>query len=173
MKEGDNARHIMFMMDIMGMPKFDIYAEDAAERLRKHWLRYQEICAEHDMVTSPPNFASSLHITLTRLKNMAEGRGKPVSKEVMEYLNEIFTYFNATIEDGMYQGNLDRIGTIFALKNHFGYKDQTEQVVVHHNSSLTANELKALAENLPDVIDGDYTEIPATSQIEDKDEDIH
>lgn len=169
--EGDHAKYSQFLQELACMPKPDLY-NCTGKDIERHCARYREICQEFDMAETVPSFSYSIRVTPVRFKNMIEGKGKPVPRDVREQLEWMGMELEASLADGTLAGRSNVVGGIFLLKNYYGYKDTSEQVVVHKQSErLTADELKALADNLPDVIDGDYTEIPPSSQIGVADED--
>ena len=158
---GANARTVSIMKMLMTMPRVDLYSPDAEDALREHCDKYLAICEEQDYRPGRENFAASLHIpvqTLTKYINNTKG-GKPLAAGVQNLLLEMDTFFNALTADGMLNGENNTIGSIFELKNHWGYKDQSEVVTVHRNEALTTEELKALAADLPEVIDTDFYEV--------------
>lgn len=164
-KDGDNTKYLNFLADLMLIPKLDLY-NCTVEDMEHHIQRYLEVTAEHDQRVSLANFALSLHIAVPTLRNHINRKTR-MKEDVWEKMMEIYAILNASLEDGMLSGTSNVVGSIFLAKNNFGYKDQTEQIIVHEDKRLTAEELKALADNLPDVVDADYSEI-TDKQITDK-----
>lgn len=170
-KEGDNARAALFLATLASMPKIDLYADNAARKLKRHCDKFMETCAEFDFRPGMANFAVSLHMSRVALRNRIEGIGQPLKSDVHDVLMDMFNILTAVNEDGMLTGASNVVGSIFIAKNNFGYKDQNEQIVVHKNTTLTAEELKALADNLPEVIDADYKEVVPELTDENKQEE--
>lgn len=161
------------MMEFMKLPKIDLYAADAEERLNDLCNKYLSICHIHDYRASRESFALALKIptqTLTKLINGTKG-GRPLSRGVQEKLIEMDMGFQMLVADGMLKNETNVIGSIFELKNHWGYKDQTEVVTVRKNEALTGEELKALAASLPDIIDGEYYEVKQIGTTDEEKED--
>ena len=163
LKEGDNTAYMLYLADIMAMPKIDI-KHCTAEELSNHTQEYLRITSEHDMRIGLSNYALSLKLTRDQLKKVLERRTY-VSDDVYETLMLVNAMLGTALEDGMLSGSSNVVGSIFVGKNNFGYKDQTEQVVVHEDHRLSAEELKRIAENLPDVIDGEFSVIKDAEKI--------
>ena len=164
-KDGDNTRYLEFLADLMLIPKIDLYNCTGAD-VRNHMLKYLEVTAKHDQRVSLANFALSLHISVPQLYRHFKHATK-ITEDVYDGLMEIYSVLNASLEDGMLSGTSNVVGSIFLAKNNFGYKDETQQLIVHEDRRLTAEELKAIAESLPPVVDADYSEI-TDKQIADK-----
>lgn len=159
--EGERKKTMGVMMKFMQLPRVDLYSETALEDLNHIWDEYTKTCEEWDYAPSRESFAVALKLpcqTLTKLINGTKG-GKPLAKEVHEALLLMDGVMLATTADGMMNGVNNTIGAMFELKNHWGYRDQTEVVTLHKNESLTQDELQKLADSLPDVIDGEYHEV--------------
>lgn len=164
-KQLTKSNYMEFQMALMKLPKIDLYADNAAELLKDHLQKYIEICTEHGQLPSQANYALSLHMSRTELQRYLRG-GSSVSDNVYNQLHEANNLLGAVLEDNMLSGTSHVVGSIFVAKNNFGYKDQSEQIIVHQHQALSAEELKQIASNLPDVIDVDYTEV--REQIEEK-----
>lgn len=159
--EGTHARAVARMLEFVKMPRFDLYGEDAEMLLREHCDKYLAICEQQDYRPGRESFAASLHIPLQTLSKLINGTkgGRPLPKGVQDLLLEMDSIFLALTADGMVNGETNVIGSIFELKNMWGYRDQTEVVTVRRNEALSQDELKALADSLPDVIDGEFHEV--------------
>lgn len=157
-KEGDNAKYMLFLADLTALPKIDLKEKDAEEKLHEHIRKYIQICADHDMRMGQANFALSLHLSRQQLQRHLAGVTK-IPPEVFELLHLVNNMMATGIEDGLLTGTINVVGGIYISKNNYGYKDQTEQLIIHEDKRLSAEELKALADNLPDVIEGEYKEI--------------
>lgn len=159
--DGANARSLTVMLEFAKMPRIDLYEADAEDLLKSHCNAYLGICQTQDYRPSRESFAVSLHIQASTLTKLIHGTlgGRPLPRGVQEQLIEMDNIFQALTADGMLNGETNTIGSIFELKNNWGYKDQTEVITVRKNDALTGEELKALADSLPDVIDGEYHEV--------------
>lgn len=165
-KDGDNTKYLNFLADMMLLPKIDLYT-CTPEDVDEHIKRYLEVTANHDQRVSFANFALSLKISVAQLHNHINKKTR-VSDAVHDRLMLIYSLLTASLEDGMISGSANTVASIFLAKNNFGYKDQTEQLIIHDDRKLTAEELKALAESLPEVVDADYYLVNDHKEITDK-----
>ena len=170
--EGHWKKYMSFQAEIVALSptKFDLYAPDAAEKLRTLISRFLQICSDYDMMITQANFALALSISRQALQRHLSGSTR-ISAEVLEILQSVNNMCATAVEDSLLAGTINVVGGIFIGKNNFGYRDATEQIITHREQIMDSSELKKLADNLPDVIDGDYTEIPPASQIEENNND--
>lgn len=163
LKEGDNTAYMLYLADIMAMPKIDL-KKCTPEELNEHTQEYLRISSEHDQKIGLSNFALSLKLTREQLKKFLERRFY-IADDVYEVLMLVNAMLGTALEDGMISGSSNVVGSIFIGKNNFNYKDQSEQVVVHEDRRLSAEELKQIADSLPDVIDGEFTVVKEPEKI--------
>lgn len=168
-KKINKTDYMGFQMALMAIPKIDLYAVDAADKLQDHLINFMKICEEHGQLPTQANYALSLHISRHELQRLLRGSAN-ITDDVFAELHEANNMLGAVLEDNMLNGTNNVVGSIFVAKNNFGYRDQTEQIVVHQHQSLSAEQLKQLANNLPDVIDGEFEVVKDPEQIEVKDE---
>ena len=132
-------------------------ADDVEKRLRK----YLELSIQNELKPTVAGFALSLGLHRQRIHEIVHGRmgehGINCSEEVREvvryYYNLMETYFESTFVEGKIQP----VVGIFMAKNHYGYKDQTENVIVPGTPLQDLQDPRAVAKKyLLDM--GDYSE---------------
>lgn len=149
------------------LPRVDIYSVNAPEELKDHFEKYIHFCIENNREITPSNYAASLGLTGEHFKKVCSGVTKALP-EVADFFRYVMAWMEDSMVHNMLAGESNVVASIFLSKNFFGFKDTQEQIVVHEDRRLTAEQLKELAANLPDVIDADYHEIGG--EIEQKDD---
>ena len=146
-EEGRAAKIINHNMMVAQLPKIDT---NDARAVEKRMWDYFDLCARNDMRPNVPGFALSLGVDRTTIWRWANGQvHKP--PEVVEVLKEAYAFLNAYLEDVGMSGNVNPAAFIFAAKNHFGYKDQTDIVVApEQKAEISEDALIAEAKLLDD-----------------------
>ena len=147
-EEGKAAKIVTHNMKIAQLPKIDT---NNAEAVQKRVWEYFNLCSESDMRPTVPGLALSLGIDRTNLWRWANGMVKSKPPEVVEILKQAYAFLNAFLEDAGMSGNVNPAAFIFAAKNHFGYKDQTDIVVApEQKAEISEDALIAEAKLLDD-----------------------
>ena len=124
---GENARRVQIGMVLMKQPKVNMQnPEEVIERCG--W--YLEKCAEWDDRPTVAGFALAMGYSRDQLLQIKNGMVKSVPGESVDTLKRAWDLINQTMEQYMVDGHLNPVTGIFLMKNNFGYRDQTETVVV-------------------------------------------
>lgn len=134
---GVNRKYLEHSLQISTLPMYNSNdPAQVADRVRT----YFEICAQNDMKPNVPGLALSLGIERTTLWRWANGQtNKP--PEVRAIIQKAYAMLNAYLEDVGMNGKVNPAAFIFAAKNHFGYRDQTDLVVAPETKELPREEV--------------------------------
>ena len=124
---GENARRVRIARVLMSKPKFDL---SSAESISERFLWYLEVCEQFDDRPTVEGFALASGYTRVMLWKVLHGEVKSVPAESVNTLKRIWDMLQQMMTQYMVDGHLNPVTAIFLLKNNFGYRDQTETVVV-------------------------------------------
>jgi hypothetical protein len=88
---------------------------------------YFQDCDNRNVPYTISGLAYTLHTSRRTLLNIQEGGYYPI--EFIELINLTKAKILSQLEEGMLSGRYNAAGSIFTLKNNFGYVDKIEQVV--------------------------------------------
>lgn len=130
---GDNTKYIYAAMALWDLPKVDLKdAEAVAERTNA----YFSMMADRDMKPTVIGYAMALGIdrrTLWSVVNDQPYNGRTMMNIVPECVDIIkngYRTMEFLWENYMQNRQIETVSGIFLGKNHYGYKDQSETVVV-------------------------------------------
>ena len=133
---GENARRVRIGMELMKQPRVNMQnPDDVIDRCA--W--YLEKCAEWDDRPTVAGFALAMGYSRDQLLTIKNGLVKSVPAESVDTLKRAWDLINQTMEQYMVDGHLNPVTAIFLLKNNFGYKDQTESVIVRKDPYETGD----------------------------------
>ena len=124
---GENARRVRIARVLMSKPRFDL---SSADSISERFLWYLGVCEEFDDRPTVEGFALASGYTRVWLWKVLHGEVKSVPAESINTLKRIWDMLNQMMTQYMVDGHLNPVTAIFLLKNNFGYRDQTETVVV-------------------------------------------
>lgn len=124
---GENARRVRIARELMSKPKVDTSSVDA---VNERFLWYLDVCEKYDDRPTVEGFALATGYDRSSVRRMKDGEVKSVPDEVRSSLKRVWDMLNQMMTQYMVDGHLNPVTAIFLLKNNFGYKDQTETVVV-------------------------------------------
>lgn len=137
LEPGDNARFIQNAMTIMNLAPVDLKdADQVAERINL----YFSMMIQDDMKPTVTGFAMALGLSrhqLWALVNDQPYSGRGYSYDLpplcANSIKKGYDMMGYLWEDYMQNGKINPVSGIFLGKNHYGYKDQQETVVVTPN----------------------------------------
>ena len=124
---GENARRVRIAKVLMSKPKFDLTSADS---IGERFLWYLDVCEEYDDRPTVEGFALASGYSRSHLFRALHGEYKSVPEESVNTLKRVWDMLNQMMAQYMVDGHLNPVTAIFLLKNNFGYKDQTETVVM-------------------------------------------
>ncbi len=133
---GENARRGNIGRELFMQPKVDMRNPEA---INDRYMWYLDKCAEWDDRPTVEGFALATGYDRASLFNIANGFVKSVPQESINTLKRVLNMLNQIMTQYMVDGHLNPVTAIFLLKNNFGYKDQTETVVVKKDPYETGN----------------------------------
>ncbi len=111
---------------------------------------YFAICIKNDMRPSIVGLALSFGMSRAAFDDFRSGiNDVGATPEAFGVIEKAVAVINAQFEDYMLNGLITPVSGIFLLKNDFGYKDTSEQVVTTKHTGSTAEELIADLANFP------------------------
>jgi len=120
-------RAIRFQRILDEQPVID-RTDDVAISERYMW--YLGVCEEHCIKPTVEGLASSMGVDRVTLRRWKDGEVKSVPESVRLILKRAWAGLNNLLIMYTNEGKLNPIPAIVQLKNNFGYKDQTETVVI-------------------------------------------
>ena len=146
---GDNTKYIYAAMALWDLPKVDLNnIEAVADRTNT----YFSMMAERDMKPTVIGYAMALGIdrrTLWSVVNDQPYNGRTMMNIVPESVDIIkngYKTMEFLWENYMQNRQIETVSGIFLGKNHYGYKDQSETVVVTPQNLLGSTESPAALE---------------------------
>lgn len=126
---GDNAKYMSHSLRLMKLSPVDMTDTSQVE---KRITEYFTICGEDDYKPSFAGLAVAFGIDRRRLWEYSTGNCLPQRKnpEVMDAIKKAVAVLNGQMEDWMQSGKINPVSGIFLMKNNYGYKDQTEKVII-------------------------------------------
>lgn len=123
---------------------------------------YFQNCGEHGVIPSVPGIAFALGVDRATLWTWVSGGVKHINPDSVDVLKKAYQTLNILIESYGQTGRINTIMALFLLKNHFGYKDQTEVHFTAQNQlgdGKSAEELRGKYLEDTTVIDADYVAV--------------
>lgn len=124
---GENARRVKIARELMSKPRVDT---TSVEAVNERFLWYLDVCERYDDRPTVEGFALATGYDRVSVRRMKDGEVKRVPEDVRLTLKRVWDMLNQMMTQYMVDGHLNPVTAIFLLKNNFGYKDQTETVVV-------------------------------------------
>lgn len=137
LEPGDNARFLKNAVAVMNLPDIDINdAEQVANRINEYFT----MMFNDDMKPTVAGLAMALGISRQQLWGIAndapingQGYVPNLPPLVSNSIKKGYAIMGQLWEDYMQNGKINPVSGIFLGKNHYGYKDQQETVVVTPN----------------------------------------
>lgn len=145
---GDNMRYIEHSLKLAAFTRVNT---KSPEEMQERIFQYFEIAAEDDMRPSVAGLALALGISRQRMNQIAYDENHP-SCEVMRRAYQIL---EAHLNNYMLNGKINPVSGIFLLKNHFGYSDQKETIVISGNLLGPRKDIKELEQKYIDCVADD------------------
>lgn len=133
---GENARRVRIARVLMSQPRFDTSSVDS---VNERFLWYLDVCEQFDDRPTVEGFALASGYCRDHLRRIKDGEVKAVPEEVCRSLKRVWDMLNQMMTQYMVDGHLNPVTAIFLLKNNFGYKDQTETVIVKKDPYESGN----------------------------------
>lgn len=140
-------------------PKWD---KNSAQDFQRVVDGYFALCLQDDCRPSITGLCTALHVERSTLRNWALGIAKTKTPEFIQVAQDVYRVLNATLEESMASGSTPAVAGTFLLKNHFGYRDQSDVNVTNEYAIQNADSLIQFANQLAaqrDAIPGEYSEI--------------
>ena len=137
LEPGDNARFLKNAMAIMNLPSIDVHDPDqVAERINEYFT----MMFNDDMKPTVPGFAMALGMSRQQVWSIVndspvngQGAMPNLPPRASDFIKKGYAIMGSLWEDYMQNGKINPVSGIFLGKNHWGYKDQQETVVVTPN----------------------------------------
>jgi len=137
LEPGDNARFLKNAIAIMNLPNIDIHDPDqVAERINEYFT----MMFNDDMKPTVTGFAMALGMSRQQVwaivnDSPVNGQGAmpKLPPRASDFIKKGYAIMGSLWEDYMQNGKINPVSGIFLGKNHWGYKDQQETVVVTPN----------------------------------------
>jgi hypothetical protein len=133
---GENARRVRIARVLMSKERVDT---SSVEAVTERFLWYLDVCEQFDDRPTLEGFALATGYDRVSIRRIKEGEVKSVPEEVRLTLKRVWDMLNQMMTQYMVDGHLNPVTAIFLLKNNFGYRDQTETVVVKKDPYETGN----------------------------------
>lgn len=124
---GENARRVRIARVLMSKERVDT---SSVEAVNERFLWYLDVCEQFDDRPTVEGFALATGYDRLSIRRIKDGEVKSVPEEVRTTLKRVWDMLNQMMTQYMVDGHLNPVTAIFLLKNNFGYRDQTETVVV-------------------------------------------
>lgn len=135
--DGKNTKYILSAMSLWELPKVDL---KDAEQVKERTDTYFSMMAEQNMKPTVIGYAMALGMdrrTLWAIVNDQPYSGKgyvyDLPPECADAIKKGYRTMEYLWESYMQNGQVNPVSGIFLGKNHYGYKDQQETVVVTPN----------------------------------------
>ena len=116
-----NIRHIDHVVGVATLPPLEIWD---AESIGRRTMEYLERCKVDGCRVSLSDYALSLGTTPDGLNDIVNDKRK--TDEVRSAILKGISMVEAIMIEMMMEQRINPVTGIFLLKNHFGYKDQSE-----------------------------------------------
>lgn len=116
-----NDRHIAHIEYLSAMPRLDVWS---AEAIATRTYEYLEKCKEDGVRVNLSAYALALGTTPDGLNELVSD--KRLTNEVRAAFLKGISMVEAIMIEMMMEQRINPVTGIFLLKNHFGYKDQSE-----------------------------------------------
>ena len=133
---GTNADVVRMAMVYMTQPKCDL-RDPVAVAERYNW--YMTTCIENDDKPSVAGMALAFGYNRIHLLRVKDGLIKSVPEESCNTLKRAWDALEYALNKYMMDGRLNPIPALFLAKNNFGYKDQTESVIIKKDPYESGN----------------------------------
>ena len=147
---GDNAKFIASAMSLWDLPRIDL---NDAEAIAERTNTYFSMMFDQDMKPTVVGYAMALGLSRRELWSIVndqpwDGRGRMpnIPPESTNTIKNGYRTMEYLWESYMQNRKIDAIPGIFLGKNNFGYKDQSETVVVTPQNLLGSTESPAALE---------------------------
>lgn len=133
LEPGDTSKIVSDTMALAEMPPIDVHNP---EQLKERLGEYFQLCADRDMKPSVSGMGLAIGLDRRRLYEINSGAPSDhrvvnnMPKECRGLIKKAYQILDGLWENMFVSGKINPVVGIFLGKNHFGYKDQTEQVVV-------------------------------------------
>ena len=124
-----NTNQIGLSKALMELPPVDW---SDAESLRSRYFEYLELTEKFKLRPLVTGVALAFNVdraTLYHLHSRSLARYKGMTQECYEVIDMIYRQLEMIAESSLLEEKGNPVKHIFSLKNHFGYKDQTESVI--------------------------------------------
>lgn len=146
----DNHRVIRYTMALAKMERCDLSDPEAIE---ERFYEFLDLADEWGMRPAVASYAAALGMSRQRLWDVTRHEyqktaigGITVTRESLDVIKKHYNFLELVLENLMMTDKGNPVKYFFLAKNHFGYKDQTEQINVNveeRPALPTAEELAA------------------------------
>lgn len=139
LKPGDTARYLEHNLKAMNLPPIDCNDREQVER---RIAEYFQLCIDDDVKPGVAGLCLSLGID--RRTWYSWGTGIRRKGEYMDIVARTRLVMESILETYMQHGQINPIPAIFLMKNHFGYRDQSEVVLTPSNPMGDVQDVETL-----------------------------
>lgn len=129
--EGDNGKITMHNVHLMNLPAIDSNDRESVERRIEEYFK---LCMEDD--ARPGVAGLCLALGISRHTWQTWGQGTRRNGDYTDIVEKTRRVMEAVLEQYMLHGKINPVTGIFLLKNHFGYRDQSEVVLTPNTDPL-------------------------------------
>ncbi|MCM1364641.1 MAG: DNA-packaging protein [Faecalibacterium sp.] len=122
---GDNAKYLKHNLQISQLPQIDT---SDAKQVENRITEYFTICFDNDMKPSVAGLALAVGVSRLTLWEWATGKNRKATHR--NPIKKAYQMLDAQMNDYMQNGKINPVSGIFLMRNNFGYKNETEVVIV-------------------------------------------
>ena len=143
-----NQKILAHSLDVSNMAAEKPLDRENPDEVKERTRAYFELCMLNGMKPTLPEYAMALGTDRSNLLHIVQGHTK-LNDISVTYIKQAYDMINGQLEQYMMADKTNVVAGIFLAKNNFGYRDQTEQTVVHTiDVKKSAEQLEAEAQLL-------------------------
>lgn len=143
-----NTRIIEFGKVLMS--KFELVDLNDVNAMRERFFEYLDLCEEWKMKPTLSSACMAFGLDRRRFWEIANGmkrsfKGYKLTPETEDFFKKVYDFLEMVLTNVMLDSKGNPATAIFLAKNHFGYKDVSEQVVHRVDDRLSLKSAEEVA----------------------------
>lgn len=140
------------------LPKVNTQSVESLDK-RAQW--YFQKCLEFKLKPNLSGLCNALRIDKTTFYKWMDNTNRKNDPQLQEWVRDIRALLEGVHESNMLEGQINPITGIFIAKNHYGYKDQVENIVQVQNPLGEMKDAHEIGKKyLTSVVEVEATECP-------------
>jgi hypothetical protein len=124
---GADEKQVLYNNSLFNLTPVDVHNPKNAGKVRARIEEYLTLCEECEVQPTVAHLALAIGLkNRYALRKIAEGADATVSDEISDLIERAYSFMEGMIESRTMTGAIPPAPGIFSLKNHFGYRDQSE-----------------------------------------------